>query len=134
MPLPLPTFDGQEIFGYWFTTLKTRPHPARIQWNSYAGVNGREALICGSDGYVTEGEFLMIAPDLPTLATQEQVWWNYLAAGVATVLFDSLGTTWINVILTEFEPLDGPIPTWDDLANNWGVSRRYKATFEHTGA
>ena len=134
MALPIPTFDDQQLFGVWFFQLRTRPRPARLQWNAYAGVDGREALVMGADGYTTEATFLLIAQTLPDLANLEQTWFDHAAAGTSTTLVDTMGSTWPGVILTGIEPAEPAVPAWDPVAVGYGYSRRYVATFEHTGA
>lgn len=120
----MPTFNGVDIFGA-APEFRSVKNPGRWQFNAYPGVHGREGIFHGTDGGVTEVFGLLTAANVSALQTLEAGWRAYQAAGRTYTLVDNLGTSWPNVLLMEFEPLEEVKPY---LA---GVSRRYRAVFVH---
>lgn len=119
----VPTFAGSAIFGAVYE-IAVRPNPARIQWNSYNGVNGRERVHLGSEGYGAECRFLATALSEAALWAYEDTFHTLLASGFVGPLVDTMGTTWPNSFLLEFEPTEAIKPYGE------AVSRQYRAHFE----
>lgn len=128
--MAIATFDGAAIFGIGAYS-RVNQNPARLQFNTYNGINGREMLALGSTGNRAEIDFLATAPDEPTLAAYELTFRNLQGNATVGIFSDTLGHSWPNAVLVEFGPTDSVdpslAPTVDDP--RW-ISRTYRAVFE----
>lgn len=122
-----PTFAGDaSIFGV-APTVVPRPHPPRVQFDAYPGINGRTSLMLGVDGGRTTAEALYVYQAEADLATMESAVIALAAQGPANVgtLVDSFGRSWASVFLADAIPLERV------MFDGYSYSRKWRLTFEH---
>lgn len=119
-----PRFNGVLIFGP-APTVRARWRPLARQWNSYAGVNGRQTTSHGSRGATGEASGILFGEHRVDLQAAENALEFYKLDGGAYLLIDSDQVPWDNMILIDYVP--GRL--FQD-ANGWW--REYTATFEST--
>lgn len=120
MPIALPSYDGNPIFG---TEVKMRVvmNPSADQTSAFFGVSGLLNLFGGTRGrgfFVTGN---LVGPDVPTVNAAEAIFYTY-KDGIARVLSDTRGRSWPYVLFDHFEP--GRI-----IVNPGLVLLEYRATF-----
>src|SRR5512135_3055211 len=126
MPLN-PTFAGDStIFGQAPVVL-VRPHPPRVQFDSYPGLNGRTSLLLGIDGGRTTSEVIYLYQFEADLAARESATIALAAQGPANIstLTDSFGRVWASVFLADAVPLERV------HFDGYNYSRKWRLTFEH---
>ena len=99
----MPSFGGVNIFGT-AVTMTTTDNPRENQLNAFFGLNGLESLDGGLRGRVTNVSGLIYSTPSATLGSLEFLFRSY-NDGVARVLVDTLGTSWMNVRLESFTPI-----------------------------
>lgn len=123
--MPTPSFDGVQMFGL-APAIIPRANPNDLQWNVFPGINGREMLNLGSRGGQLIAIGLLADTSLAGLITQEALWRAYQANAVVSVLVDTAGVSWTNVVLVHFTPGEEIKP--GPAGYLW--SRTYQAVFE----
>jgi hypothetical protein len=122
----MATLDGYPIFG-GAVSMMTADNTRDRQKNIYVGINGIEALDQGLHGRYTtvSGRFVETAGGVGAIASAEAAFRGF-NDGQTHTLVDTMGTTWLNVMLESFEP-QGKVELW----GNGYTSRRYTARFLH---
>jgi hypothetical protein len=117
--------DGDNIFGT-AVSMSTADNPRGRQQNAFPGLSGVESLDQGMRGRFTDVTGILYGADQFGLAAAEENFRSY-NDGIARVLVDNNGTTWLNVLLESFEPMGRVrIRAGDGL-----TFRSYKARFYH---
>jgi hypothetical protein len=120
----MPSFGGANVFGT-AVAMSTADYPRQNQVNAYFGLNGLEMLDGGARGRVTIVEGVLYGNTAAALAGAEATFRSY-NDGVARVLVDQFGTSWMNVKLDLFRP-SGRVKQ----APDGSFYRRYQARFLH---
>jgi hypothetical protein len=121
----MPSFGGFAIFGR-SVSMMTETNPRDEQRNAFPGISGTESLDLGLRLRVTEVSGVLAGVNVGALNTAERTFDSY-NDGVARVLVDNFGNTWLHVKLHRFQPV-GRV-----LRDTRGYYRHYKATFVHLG-
>lgn len=126
MPLT-PTFGGDATLFGQAPVVIPRPHPPRVQFDSYPGINGRTSLLLGIDGGRSVADVIYMYQLETDLGTRESATIALAAQGPANIgtLTDSFGRAWANVFLADAAPLERVI------FDGFNYSRRWRLTFEH---
>lgn len=119
----MATFNGSNIFGI-NVVMTAAPHSRAEQKDAFHGVNGLERKDGGARGGLIRVTGLLYGGTPLLLAAAEQTFRN-LHNGVPYTLVDTLGLTWLNAKLIEFQPNGRAM-----LAGNGNYYREYSATFE----
>lgn len=118
-------FNAVNIFGAELQ-MQTVDNPRAQQINAFPGLSGLESLDQGLRGRYTNCTGRLVAASVAGLAYLEEFFRSY-NDGVAYVLVDTRGVTWLNVKLESFEP-QGKIRIHGGTGY---VSRPYAARFMH---
>ena len=123
----MATLDGSAVFGS-AVTMQTADNPRAQQQNAFFGLSGLESLDGGLRGRVTAVRGRLSGSSAGGLAAAEDALRAFNDGAVHT-LVDTLGTTWVNVKLDNFEP-QGQVQRMPTAA---GViyTRAYTARFLH---
>jgi hypothetical protein len=117
--------NGLPIFGL-APVIAVEPHEARLSIRSYNGVNGREAIYLGHDGGFTIAQFHLLGVDNTDLAVAESNWIILQTQATLSIMTDTIGRTWPNVIVRRFTPLE-----MIHYYGQPGWGRQYRAIIEH---
>ena len=120
----MASFNGASL-GFIFA-MSTAANPNDLQVNAYPGANGLEVLNMGARGGNTTVAGALGGATAQGLAAAEATFRSLQVSGGAYVLVDNLGTSWSNVILTEFRPVGRIYP-----AVGIGFVRKYEMLFFH---
>jgi hypothetical protein len=122
------SFNGNSAIMGLVLEMHVIPYPVRHQLDSFGGITGRTAQWLGGDGGRTEAILLIVAVNAAARITLENAWRTYQQLGSTAVysLVDDEGTTWTNVFVAGFEPLEPP-----RYSPGQGASRLCRVTFEH---
>jgi len=125
----MPAYYAGLDLGFIFI-MNTAASPNSRMLNAYPGANGLESVDLGSRGGHTLVEGGIVAASAGGLAAVEAAFRGLQVNGLASVLVDTLGTAWPEVILDQFVPI-GPVRPV--VANLTGVyyCRHYRAEFLH---
>jgi hypothetical protein len=120
----MASFGGTNIFGT-AVSMMTADNRREKQLNAYFGLSGLEGLDGGMRGRVTHVSGLLYGISPAALGSSEEGFRSF-NDGVARILVDTLGVTWLNVCLDSFQPIgrvrQSPAGT---------LFRSYKARFLH---
>lgn len=119
----IPTFIGAPIFGA-APVVFAYPNAARLQIETYPGVNGLSVKNLGSSGGMAFATGVLVADTLVDLSAIKQTWINLVANAVAGPLYDTAGTTWALAICRNFRPTEEI-----KMALPGSVSQTYQAEF-----
>lgn len=119
----MPSYRGFNIFGRSVSMVRAT-NPSVTQENHYFGVSGVESLAGGLQGRFTEVKGVLYGATAADLDAAEQLFESAID-GLAGVLVDNFGTTWLYVRLDVFQP-QGRV-----LHDGWGYYRPYVARFAH---
>lgn len=106
--------------------MRTTALPHALQIITYPGINGTGVNRCGSRGGMTEAIGVNYADTVADLATLENNFRQLQVNATSGTLVDTTGTSWTNVILIEFRPIDTI-----DFAAGFGYVRSYQMQFYH---
>jgi hypothetical protein len=95
MPLNVPTFGGDAIFGI-AVSIDQKPNPNAVQTDAFFGVTGELSTAGGARGRTFMIEGCWVEADIPTLNNDELYFLSY-ADSIARTLIDTRGRTWLNV-------------------------------------
>src|SRR4051812_29102174 len=101
----MATFNGLDIFGVVISTVP-RPNPARVQLNSFPGVDGRELLRQGSAGGRVVVVAMLVAETPADLEDLEATFIALQATATLGVLVDESGRAWEGCFLAQYEPAE----------------------------
>jgi hypothetical protein len=120
----MASFNGLDL-GLIFA-MSTAANPKARQVNAYAGANGLEVLDHGSRGGSSAVEGALAGSTPAGLAAAEGTFRSLQIDGGGYVLVDTLGNSWFNVILVQFNPV-GRV----GIVAGGGYARRYAMEFLH---
>ena len=118
----MAAFGGSNIFGVAVRMTTTKAELAK-QINAFFGLDGNEYRSGGSRGYMTRASGVLVATNLSDLESARDNFYSY-QDGVARDLADTMGKTWNNVLLQNFDP-----GQWSTDGTRW--VQPYQALFLH---
>ena len=123
--MPIPTFNGQTIFGPAAYAWPVAGEPA-CQLNSFFGVRGLEKLNGGDRGMTHEIKGELIAVDFPSLGLVVLSMLELVSNQTVGVFTDSYGLPWPGAWVSGFQQAGPPA-----YAPGLGVAVSFSATVRH---